>query len=135
MSTPLMIGPNEREALDNLRKLANEHPVDMRTLTERLKTPDGKAAHKKQMTAQSVAIPADFLVTFSIEIGHPIGTCRHMSMSVGKQERVPSPQGAWMVAEQLGFVGGLESCVHWLEDLQGHGRAINVVQPVNFVWP
>lgn len=135
MSTPLMIGPNERKALDNLRKLANEHPVDMRTLPQRLETPDGKAAHMTQMTAQSIRLPVDFLVTFSIEIGHPIGTCRHMSMSVRKQGRVPNPLAAWMVAEQLGFVGGLESCNHWLEDLQGHGQAVNVVQPVNFCEP
>ncbi|MGF6641805.1 hypothetical protein [Paraburkholderia sp. MM6662-R1] len=128
--TPLFIGPDEREALKALRELAQRQPVDMAVLTEALKHPAGKAAHKDQMTSQSVRLPTHFLVTFSIEKGHPIGTCRHMSMSVGKPDRVPNPHAIWMVAEELGFVGGLDQCVHWSELLEGHGTAINVVQPI-----
>ena len=128
--TPLMIGAAEREALALLRGLAAEHPVDMTTLTARLKTFDGKQAHMNQMTRQSVAIPLDFLVTFSIETGHPVGTCRHMSMSVGKVGRIPNAHALWMIADLLGFTDNLDACTVWREELQGHGVAINVVQPI-----
>jgi hypothetical protein len=135
MSTPLMLGPNERAALDSLRELANTRPVDMTVLVEALKHKAGKAAHMLQMTAQTIDIPLDFMVTFSIETGHPIGTCRHMSMSVGKKGRVPHPHAIWMVAEVLGFIDELDTCRCWLEDLQGHGQAVNVVQPVSIAAP
>lgn len=125
----LFIGPYEREKLAALRELAAANPVDMRGLSERLKLPKLKAAHKDQMTAQSVRIPATYLVTFSIENGHPVGTCRHMSMSTVRG-RLPRPESVWLIAEALGFVGGLTECVTWQETLQGHGEAINVVQPL-----
>lgn len=126
----LFIGPHERAKLAAVREVANANPVDMRTLPDRLNTPDGKAAHKAQMTAQSVDIPATYLVTFSVENGHPVGTCRHMSMSTSRKGRLPNPPAVWMVAELLGFVGDLLACSVWIEDLQGHGEAINVVQPL-----
>jgi hypothetical protein len=135
MPTPLLIGPEERCALAALRELALAHPVDMPQLMGRIKTPDGKAKHMDQMTKQSIEIPFGFLVTFSVEVGHRIGTCRHMSMSSPKQGGLPTPQGVWMVAEALGFVGdSIEdgTCMVWLEDLK-QGRAVNVVQPINIV--
>ncbi|WP_233854146.1 hypothetical protein [Paraburkholderia sp. HD33-4] len=130
MTTPLLIGPDQRRQLAALRKRANAHPVDMRGLSDRLKVPANKQAHRAQMTTQSVNLPADFLVTFSIETGHPVGTCRHLSMSVGKAGRVPSPEAVWSVATELGFTGALEHCTQWLETLQGHGDAVNIVQPL-----
>lgn len=130
MATPLILGSVQRAALQELRTRAAAVPVHMSDLLERLKTPEGHKAHRRQMTAQSVEIPADFLVTFSIETGHPIGTCRHMSMSVGRKGRVPHPAAVWMVAEELGFAGELAACTTWPEELQGDGVAINVVQPL-----
>lgn len=130
-ATPLIIGEAERMVLAELRNLAAERPVDMRTLEARLKTDQGKAAHRERMTEQSRIVPVDFLVTFSIEQGHPAGTCRHMSMSSPKMGRLPTPEAVWLVAELLGFVGDIDACMSWVEDLQGHGRAINLVQPVD----
>lgn len=69
-------------------------------------------------------------VTFSIETGHPIGTARHMSMSSPAAGRVPIPEAVWMAAAELGFTGSIEQCMTWPEQLQGHGVAINVVQPM-----
>ncbi len=128
--TPFLIGPDEIEALRQLRELAAANPVDMRELAPRLETVAGKAAHMRQMTAQSVLLPFGYMVTFSIETGYPIGTARHMSMSSPAAERVPLREAAWMAAEALGFTGTIEQCVTWPEQLQGHGVAINVVQPV-----
>jgi hypothetical protein len=128
MAVPLILGAVQRAALAELRTRAAAAPIDMPDLLARLKTPEGKLAHRRHMTAQSVEIPADFLVTFSIETGHPIGTCRHMSMSVGRKGRRPHALAVWMIAKELGFVGELSDCMMWPEELEGHGAAINVVQ-------
>lgn len=77
-ATALLIGPAESAALMALRELAAARPVDMLRLMDVIKTPQGKGAHKDRMTEQSVFIPLDFMVTFSIETGHPVGTCRHI---------------------------------------------------------
>ena len=98
-----------------------------------IKLPPLKAKHMKQMTRQTIQIPMNFLVTFSVETGQPMGVCRHMSMSVDQEGRTPSPEALWMVAEEFGFVGSLQDCKVWKEDLQGHGIAINIVQPVAMV--
>lgn len=133
--TILMLREQEKMSIAALRELASGNPVDINWLKIWIGDPDIKAAHLAQMTAQTIQIPADFMVTFSVETGHPAGVCRHMSMSVGKAGRVPSPQGVWMVAEEFGFVGSLEECTVWKEDLNGHGIAINVVQPLAVVSP
>ncbi len=130
MAIPLIMGAVQSAALADLRRRAAAAPVHVPDLLERLKTPIGERAHRKQMTAQTVEIPISFLVTFSIETGHPAGTCRHMSMSVGREGRVPHPEAVWMIAEELGFAGGLAACKTWREDLRGHGVAINVIQPL-----
>src|SRR5262249_27543358 len=113
-----------------LRDQAAALPVEIRGLRERIATTEGKAAHMRQMTSQTIYLPARYAVTFSVETGHPIGACRHMSMSVDRADRVPRPRAVWMVAQELGFVGSIELCTVWLEQLQGHGQAVNLVQPI-----
>jgi hypothetical protein len=130
MGTPLMIGPTERAALHELRERANAHPVDASTLRTRLATPDGKSRHRDQMTIQTVRVPLAYLVTFSIETGHPKGTFRHMSISVQRDGRVPNLEGVWLIAQALGFTGSLDECIVYLEDLEGHGKAVNVLQVI-----
>lgn len=130
---PLIITPEIVAALHKLRDAAARKPTDMQEVMRLLKTPRGKRLHMAQMTAQTISIPGPwtFFVTFSIENGHPVGTCRHMSMSIKREGRVPHPIGVWMVAEELGFSGGLEACAVWPEDLSDGGRAVNVVQPIS----
>lgn len=129
---PLIIGQSERRALDELREAAGLAPVDVVDLLERIKTARGDRSHRRRMTRQTVRIPGPwpFFVTFSVETGHPAGTCRHMSMSVRREDRVPNAQALWMIAEMLGFSGGLEACRIWPEALSDGGTAMNVVQPV-----
>lgn len=125
-----MIGPGEREALARLRAQAEARPIDVSTLERAIATPEGKAHHRIRMTEQTVLIPAAYMVTFSVETNHPHGTARHMSMSVQREGRLPIGHAVWMVAVELGFTGGLGECTTWLEELQGHGQAVNVVQYV-----
>lgn len=128
--TALVIGAEQKKKIAALRTLATANPVDVKRLAKAIKLPPLKAKHMEQMTRQTIAIPANFLVTYSVETGHRIGVCRHMSMSVGQEGRAPLPEALWMVAEEFGFVGSLRDCKVWKEDLQGHGIAINIVQPV-----
>lgn len=134
-ATPFAFGTDEIEALTRLRTLAAAQPVDML----RLIGPDKKirsnlkAAHTAQMNKQTIIIPFGFMVTFSIETGHPAGSCRHMSMSSPAKDRLPAPHAVDIVAEHLGFVGGYQACVVWLEDLSrgdGTEKAVNLVQPL-----
>lgn len=131
--TALVIGPEQKAEIAALRTLAIAHPVDVKWLLKAIKLPQLKAKHMAQMTEQTIEIPMNFLVAFSIETGHPAGVCRHMSMSVRQDGRAPTPDAVWMVAEEFGFVGGLGQCAVYQEDLKGHGIAINIVQPVAMV--
>lgn len=138
IGTPFMIGPGEIANLKALAEVAAANPVDMDGLLERLKDPANKRRHRQQMTHQSVRLPFDYLVTFSIEINHPIGAARHLSLSSPNPDRVPRPQAVWMVAEVLGFTGVVvdseeppPASTIWLEDLEGHGKAVNLVQPIS----
>ena len=137
-ATPLIMGATQLRLLADLRERAAKVPVSMDGLLERLKDPDAKAAHMARMDDLTVTIPIEFLVTFSIETGHPIGTCRHMSMSSPRKGRLPSIEAVQWVAEALGFIGRIDdgTCHVWIEDLaRGHARAqaVNVVQPVSVV--
>ncbi len=128
MPTLLILDNALRARLRELYALAEAHPVDMLALQRNIKTEFGKAFHMLNMTRQTITIPLGFMVTFSIETGHPCGTARHMSMSVSHEGRVPHPEAVWMVAQELGFTGTILDCVIWTEPLQGHGVAINLSQ-------
>ena len=130
---PLVLDDAVREQLKALRELAEANPVNMPKLMTLIKTPEGKTHHMAQMTRQTIKIPMAYKVTLSIEHGHPVGQCRHMSMSVDAVKRVPSPEAFWMIAKELGFWGGglLQCHAVWNEELGGHGVAVNAVQTLN----
>lgn len=129
----LILGAREESLLSNLREIASKHPVLIDVLVKEISQPAVKKKHMRQMARQTIVIPVHYSVTYSIELGHPIGACRHMSMSSGAAGRVPTPQAVNMVAEKLGFVGGAEMCTVWMEDLErpeGKQQAVNLVQPI-----
>jgi hypothetical protein len=129
---PLVIGEAQKAALARLREAAAQAPVDMPALQAVFKAQDQEAMarHRAQMTAQTVALPVGFLVTFSVEHGHPAGVCRHLSVSVDGPGKLPHPAAVEMIAAEMGFAGGLAACVVYPEDLQRRGKALNVVQPI-----
>jgi hypothetical protein len=49
-------------------------------------------------------------------------------MSLIGSADIPSPQQVWMVAQEMGFRGGVEACTVWKETLRDGGIAINIVQ-------
>jgi hypothetical protein len=128
----LILSPVVVAGLHRLRGFAARRPIEMAPVVEQIKTPEGMKEHMRRMHAQTIRIPGPypFDVTFSIE-NHPGGMMRHMSMSIVREGRVPSPEAVWMVAEELGFSGGLESSQVWFEDLTDGSKAVNVVQPIS----
>lgn len=133
MSAPLIIDASVRDRLARLRQFASLHPIEMEKVVKEIATPEGLAAHLEHMSTQTTEIPGPwpFYVTFSIETGHPVGTCRHLSMSISRKGRTPSLAAVWMIAEELGFSGGLQACTIWPEDTRDGGNAVNVVQPIS----
>lgn len=130
MATPLVIGPDEETKFAALKNYAASHVIDMAEVMPMIQTKKGKRKHLERMNKYTIALPFGFTVTYSVEIGHPIGSCRHLSMASAVPRRVPSPQAVWMVAEYFDFKGGLEACTVWPEELGDGGTAINVVQPL-----
>jgi hypothetical protein len=135
MATPLVMGPEQQAALNALRDLANAHPVAMSVAMTT--TDPVRRRYMQQMERQTVPIPFGFLVTYSIETGHPIGTCRHMSMSTARKDALPSIEAVQWVCTALGFVGHLRDGSHVVrvEDLTGdpqqtREQAVNVIQPL-----
>jgi len=130
-ATPLVIGPVERAALRDLRERAAQAPVDIPKVIEAMKNADGKRRHLNHMSSLTIPVPSAFAVTFTIDVGHPNGTCRHMSMSSRRKGRLPTPEALWMVAQELGFSGALTACAIWTERPEDGGVAVNVVQPIS----
>lgn len=137
--SPLIIGATQRAGLHKLRQVAAENPIPMQQRAKQIETAAGRAAHIKQMSALSLALPMTYFVTFTIEDHHPLkaGMVRHLSMSSSRRGKTPTPEAVWMVAEELGFVGSLQQCHVWIEDCasdQGNGtgndKAVNVVQQI-----
>jgi hypothetical protein len=135
--TPLILGVVQMENLRALRERAAAMPVDMSVLLRQLNAPGGRERHiERMMQMFTVEIPTAYQVSFSIEFNHPVGTCRHMSMSSRRAGRTPTPAAVLMVAHELGFVDGFEACKIWTEDIgilpNGTQQiAINLVQPLS----
>lgn len=159
---PLMLTSRVVTDLRSLRRLAASKPLRMAVVEAAMATEDGARRHHDQMRRQSVKIPVPglpemawrtdggtmvllsagpekhpmfFRVTFSVEVGHPAGTCRHMSVSINRPGRIPSPECAWRIGLELGFEGGLTHCQGWTEEMSDGVMAVNLIQPVVSVAP
>ena len=128
----LVITPALEEGFNRLRLRAVQNPIDMRDFDAM--DAEAIAAHRARLLRQSLVIRAgsDYMVTFSIETGHPVGMCRHVSVSRVRDasQSLPAVQIVWALAQLLGFTGCICECVCFPEQLENGGQAINVVQVV-----
>jgi hypothetical protein len=133
-SAPLIITEQVTADLAALRDLAARHPVDIALVKHRLETGgEVRKAHLAHMQKQTYRIeggPYEFWVTFSIETGHPVGACRHLSASVKREGRVPHPAAIELIGHLVGFTGSLDDWIAWPETLSDGATAINIVQPI-----
>jgi hypothetical protein len=130
-SAPLIITGETVAELAALRAKAAREPYDVRPLLNMRPKSRLAKAHDKRMEGLTIKIdgPFVFWVTYSIETGHPCGAVRHMSMSIDRNERVPSIEAVWIIAEVLGFVGSIAECQVWPEELVNK-TAVNIAQPM-----
>ena len=135
--TALLIDADVRAEFAKLRKEAVASPFDVRALAALRADPEAEAAHHAKMLDMTTVIPGQFpwLVSYWLEVGRPRGPCRHLVLSVLRKDRMPNEDAAWLVASELGFVGGLADCHCYLEDIGDGRRAVNVVQLVSMQQP
>jgi hypothetical protein len=132
-ASPLILGQSQRTDLAHLREQAVADPIDVAAVLEQTKTAQGLTKHQERMKTFTIPIPTAFMVTYTIETGHPSGPCRHLSMSSVRHGRAPTPDAIWMIASELGFVGALDQCMVWPEDIGAGDKAINIVQPISVI--
>ena len=74
----------------------------------------------------SCNIPTHFRCVFSYE-QQPLGLCKHLSVSVGKDKKLPHPTVIEMIMKEFGFKGGIQDQLSvWLEP-QENPYAVNVL--------
>jgi hypothetical protein len=136
-STPLIMGAEHITALHDLRERAAAAPVHLPDRMERSKTPEGLREHAAAMSRLTITIPIGFLVTYSIETGHPGGgSARHLTMSTAREMPPPTVAQMKAVARELGFVGDISCANVWSERAcpvhcdQGRDVTINLIQTV-----
>lgn len=129
----VILGPSEIEALVALRARAEASPTPLAVLTS---LGEGEPAPGGMNPTFTVKIPTNLTVTFTHEV-QPIGLCRHVSMSVNLNGRVPHPTAVAMVLPFLGFTQSAKTLgslgLVWMEAFGAHTQnAVNVLEPVNF---
>lgn len=130
MGTPLVITKAEEERAAEIVMHAERHPFTIEMLRAVMKGERSKAGDRPEL---EMFFPMGFKVAFSIELQpEPAGRCRHLSMSVQEEGRVPHWVAVDMVLPLFGFRGSVRDRKEWLaiweeECWPGH-MAINVLQ-------
>lgn len=127
----LVISDGVRARVTDLVERATATPVDVLAVVKQCATPEGRERHISFMTKyRTVVIPVGYYVTFSVDVGHPGGTARHVSISTGKPTaRLPSPEAVEMIMTLLGFEGGVKDCdMVYPEATDDGGQCVNLIQ-------
>jgi len=84
----------------------------------------------------TVLIPTNIKAVFSYEEQPPpVGVCKHLSVSVNLQGRVPNFAAVIMVMKEFGFENGLTDCILFTEKFgDGTKTAVNVIEPKDGKW-
>jgi hypothetical protein len=122
-----MIDTPQKRRLAELRSLAARHPVDGIALQNDIKTRLGRRRHKSHVTRQTIVLPDGFVVSFTIDIGHPSGPCRHLTISMERIGGMPTPQFVATIAEELGFIDG---GAHLTVEQMGPRSCVVMIQPL-----
>lgn len=88
MARPLVIGPEESERIQSLIVYAQKNPYTiekLKMIKRGLEIPPG------DRQGFSIELPFGFRCVFTIE-DHPMGTCRHLSISVNSRDKYPAPK-------------------------------------------
>jgi hypothetical protein len=126
---PLIIGPDERARIAEVRAFAAGNVIDPKGATEAANR--DRAAFRDTMEMHSIVLPHGYAVTYSLE-HQQFGLASHVSVSVSESGKMPSPAAVEMILTAFGMAPLDQSVGVWVEDdesLSGHA-AVNVLQRV-----
>jgi hypothetical protein len=121
----LMIGPDERAAIGELKAVAAAQPFDAREAIEADRV-DGVAYHD-MMNVMSIVLPLGYHVTYSHEI-QPSGLYQHISISVEPIGKAPTEESVNAILAAFGMRPARRSTAGWVETLDSGIKAVNVLQ-------
>ena len=131
--TALIIGDNERQQIAELKAVAAANPMDARSILDVAKR--DLAAFRDMMQTLSVKLPVGYSVCYSQEVQPeaptPTKLAHHISISVDRSGKLPSPEAVEMILEAFGLQPLKQSHGVWFEDIAPGERAVNVVQLVD----
>ena len=129
MVQALIIGAAQRQQIAELCAVAATNPLDaLATLATAGRDLDGFRDMMKMLTLE---LPRGYVVTYSHEIqpeAPPPGLCHHISISVTRPWKLPSPEAVEIILSEFGMkpIKGSESI--WVETIDPKTKAINIVQ-------
>jgi hypothetical protein len=133
----LIIGDDEAAQIEEALRRARAEPVSLdwckdHAVDANLTAIDFETAQRalkgESTRSQCVTIPHGFHACISFE-QQPLGLMRHLSISYGEDDQVPSPRSVATLAIAFGFsffppkIGTL-----WIEEFRPGRRAINVLE-------
>jgi hypothetical protein len=122
----LVLDEKVEDEIQRVKRYAEANPVSTRQLVmmaEGVEPPVGDNPNFR------LKIPRGFKVAYSLEHQPNAGLCQHMSVSIPDSNNVPHPLAMEMIAEKFEFPP-LEECHLWFEDIDGGGKAVNVLAPM-----
>lgn len=122
----LIIGGEERLAISQLQLLAAATPFDPQQVIAAAAR-DIQAV-RDLMNGYTIKLPVGFNVTYSHE-NQPPGLCHHISISVDRRNKLPSPEAVEMILEAFEMRPISASLKVWPEIIAGE-KAVNVLQLV-----
>ena len=125
--TSLLIGPDEKAKIAELRAFAEANPLDpVSVIALAAENLDNV---RDVMHMYSIDVPIGFHVTYSQE-NQPPGLCHHLSVSIDRADKMPHPETVEMILQEFGMEPIAQSINVWIEDVDDVTKAINIAQLV-----
>lgn len=109
--------------LSILRTFAESHPI---SIDHQLDVNNGEAPAVGDYSEYRVENNG-LKIAFSHDL-HPMGTIRHMSVSLAFPGKLPDPFIIDVLMGAMDFTHPIEECKVWLEDIAPNHKAVNVAE-------
>jgi hypothetical protein len=119
----LVIDEDTKSQIKDIISFAEKHRRDLSTLK---KTMEGLVPPVGDILGHSMKIYRGYRAVYSIE-EQPCGWCRHLSVSVDAEGKLPSIPAVEVLMGEFGFSGTINDCLNvWVEE----NMAVNILQQV-----
>jgi hypothetical protein len=123
----LLIGVDERAAIATLRAYAEANVIDPQAALALYE--QDTEAFSQIMAAMTVHLPIGYRVTYSHE-QQTFGIARHLSVSIDRPGKMAHPEAIEMILTEFGMQPLKSSVGIWIEDIDEHRKAVNLLQPL-----